>query len=946
MASVISVLAKIQADTSSFTSGMKQAEAATVKLEKQAKESSDKIERNLKDSGKRGGSGFASSLKGFLGPALFAGGIAGAIAFGKSIVQAAEAERASNNLIENIVTSMGQFEGQTAAVSKRIQEYATTQAMATGIDEDAIKASQAKLLTFSNIASEAGKTGGQFDRATQAAMDLNAAGFGDMQGNAIRLGKALQDPIKGVGALARTGVTFSASQKEMIASLVASGDSLKAQDMILKAVEMQVGGAANATVSQSARMKVAFGELKESLGNSVLPAFDKMGKVVNDKIFPALIAGADKLPALFATIGTAVGPTFETIGSMFAQIWTGIQPAIASLAPVIGQVMGFFSPFGLMLKAIQPMITMLVEMFNSLAATLGGVLAAALPILQGLFTQLIESLMVVVNAVLPPLMDLFGVLGPLMTDLFTSLGPSLASLGDIFGMVADAIAQVIPPIMQVVTTLLPPLFNIIKAIVPPLVLIAKIVVGMVVVAFKILMAILMPIIQLVATVIGGVVDAIAGMVNWLMGFMTPIYNAIIDGINLVLGFLGQKKIPKMDNATNIKDAKKQGQNIGEARAEGEDKGYKNRSVGVAETGTTPVASSGAKTENPMVAIRKDAAKLLALMKPLDTTIRKIGEQEKAVIDTSKSLQESIVKAFDAKGISGKQKTDLMAYVKKQGKALQLIARQRDVLADKIKASQDKLDKLVSGKADFAKSLTEDLMGQFDISALGGNTAGIIENFQNRIAALGKYQADLKKLRDMGISDTLYKQILASGQEAGSATVAALLEGGGGAVAQINALAETAGTLATEIGVTASNEMFDAGINVAQGLLDGLMSKDAALTAAASKIASNLTAAVKKQLGIKSPSKVFAGIGDNIGVGLANGIDGTVSTVSGAVSGMMGAVTPSDVSLDGGKAFGGSGTQMNITINAGAGANGADIGKALVTYIKGYERQNGPVWKKA
>jgi hypothetical protein len=39
-------------------------------------------------------------------------------------------------------------------------------------------------------------------------------------------------------------------------------------------------------------------------------------------------------------------------------------------------------------------------------------------------------------------------------------------------------------------------------------------------------------------------------------------------------------------------------------------------------------------------------------------------------------------------------------------------------------------------------------------------------------------------------------------------------------------------------------------------------------------------------------------------------------------------------------------QVNVTVNAGMGADGNSIAKALVTTLKKYERTNGAIWMPA
>ena len=193
---------------------------------------------------------------------------------------AGEAAATANARIEQINKSMGLFGEATNKVNNRLIEYANATARATGVDQNQIKLAQAKLLTFKELAESADEAGGAFDRATKAAIDMGAAGFGTAEMNAVQLGKALNDPIKGVTALAKSGVTFTEQEKDKIKTLVESNKLLEAQDMVLKAIETQVGGTAEATANDSDKMKVAFSQLSESVGLILLPLFQKLTAIM------------------------------------------------------------------------------------------------------------------------------------------------------------------------------------------------------------------------------------------------------------------------------------------------------------------------------------------------------------------------------------------------------------------------------------------------------------------------------------------------------------------------------------------------------------------------------------------------------------------------------------------------------------------------------------------
>jgi hypothetical protein len=242
-----------------------------------------------------------------IGVAFLAVGAAG-IAMGKKLFDAFEEVTTANARIEAVVTSMGNFAGEIDGVTQRLVDQAEATARLTGVDRNLIKESQALLLTFDSVNKTAGDVGGVFDRATQAAVDLAAAGFGEVNTNAIQLGKALEDPIKGLTALGRSGVTFTDEQRELIKSLVESNRTLEAQGLILGAIEKQVGGVAEATANGSERMSQAFGILTESIGGALGPAFEFLAAKAIEFIDDAMVwwdANGEAVIESFRNFGTA-----------------------------------------------------------------------------------------------------------------------------------------------------------------------------------------------------------------------------------------------------------------------------------------------------------------------------------------------------------------------------------------------------------------------------------------------------------------------------------------------------------------------------------------------------------------------------------------------------------------------------------------------------------------
>lgn len=275
----------------------------------------------------------------------------------KDAVTAAEEAKIANERIDAIAESMNEFGNQTKKVTDRIKKYAEEQALIVGVDDEVIKATQAKLLTFRELTKTADTMGSSFDRATIAAIDMAAAGFGEATSNATQLGKALNDPIKGITALNRAGIQFTEDQKALIESLVNSGDILKAQNIILTEIEAQVGGTAAATVSASDRMTIAFGEIKESIGQSLLPMLDNLSawfvdvlphiqnffgllsqSLDNPQVRASVGRMSDSLGRLGGSIAALFGSTETDQAKGFVNFWTLLSSLVSEVADLLNLV--------------------------------------------------------------------------------------------------------------------------------------------------------------------------------------------------------------------------------------------------------------------------------------------------------------------------------------------------------------------------------------------------------------------------------------------------------------------------------------------------------------------------------------------------------------------------------------------------------------------------------
>lgn len=348
-------------------------------------------------------------------------GLGALTALGVGAVKAAEDAQIADNRLSNIAKSMGIFGTETDKVVSRLDAFATATMKATGIDDELIKSTQAKLLTFKNLASTADETGGAMDRATKAAIDLAAAGFGAAETNAVQLGKALQDPIKGITALSRAGVTFTAEEKEKIKALTESGKLLEAQDMILGALETQVGGTAEATATSSQKMTTAFGELSEQVGKALLPVFEAVVPIV-----------MSLLTFMQENTGVVIA-----LGAVFAAL------AVAIIAVNVAM---YANPISLIIAGVALLIAGVILLINWLVKLAGGWDVVTKGFMDGL--KAVGSFFKTTwDGIASFFTTVFGNIGKTFSTGFKAMETGLKNFGSFFETVWRAIAGVAKSIL-------------------------------------------------------------------------------------------------------------------------------------------------------------------------------------------------------------------------------------------------------------------------------------------------------------------------------------------------------------------------------------------------------------------------------------------------------------------------------------------------------------------
>ena len=131
---------------------------------------------------------------------------------------------------------------------------------------------QSILLTFPSVMKD------KFPEATNIIMDMSTRLGQDLKSSAIQVGKALQDPEKGITALRRVGVNFNDTQTETIKRLAETGQMAKAQGMILSELATEFGGSAKDAFDADplARYNKMMGSMKMAMGEAGMAALEEL----------------------------------------------------------------------------------------------------------------------------------------------------------------------------------------------------------------------------------------------------------------------------------------------------------------------------------------------------------------------------------------------------------------------------------------------------------------------------------------------------------------------------------------------------------------------------------------------------------------------------------------------------------------------------------------------
>lgn len=419
----------------------------------------------------------------------------------------------------------------------------------------------------------------------------------------------------------------------------------------------------------------------------------------------------------------------------------------------------------------------------------------------------------------------------------------------------------------------------------------------------------------VLSFVGAMLSAGSDLVSGLISGIKNMAGSAIDAIaGVVDGVVGKAK-----SLLKIKSPSRVFMQIGDFVGQGLAKGV---------TGTAKQVQSAATKLTDLLTkgVQSNAASIVKNNKQITSTTQAIREQSNRVNELMKqrtklakkgastfSITNQIATAKSRVSKSNQALKDLknenvglkaeqtafkavQSFAKSQMAKLNVIAKQRDQVATKLKLASDKLADAVKMRDDFAKSVQDKIMSFGSIGNVEATSGvDIAVEMKNKLQAIKDFQANIKKLQNSGLNDTTLQDIINAGVEGGGAQAAALASSSSSVINDINKTQNDINARAKTLGKDTAEQFYGVGVDAARGMVKGLESQAKALEKSAKTISDALVKAVKKKLDIHSPSRVFASLGGFVSKGLAVGIDqrakAAIASVSNMAAGMTNAFSP-------------------------------------------------------
>ena len=327
--------------------------------------------------------------------------------------------------------------------------------------------------------------------------------------------------------------------------------------------------------------------------------------------------------------------------------------------------------------------------------------------------------------------------------------------------------------------------------------------------------------------------------------------------------------------------------------------------------------------------------------------------------------------------------ELKERTKASGSATKEATEAQKKFEDRLKEGRETLQKAIESAKEYAENIRTSFVDALDLGAAldAAKETGksIVEEFIKQGERMAKFSENVRKLVAAGLERPAFDAIIRAGSQRGADIAAALVDGNVAENARrVNDVYRSVNNMGIEVGRQAAPVFESAGILTAQSMLERMIREFMPAGRKRRQLLASIDEMVGealRNLGRMTGFSVSGGAPSGGGVSGGGGVEFVGNEVrfptaglnnaqvSDMIDGILmgggipvpfakgGIVTAPTLGLVGEagpeaiiplRRAGGVGTTINLTVNAGMGTDGAEVGRQIVDALRQYQRRNGPV----
>jgi TP901 family phage tail tape measure protein len=802
-----------------------------------------------------------------------------------------------------------------------------------------------------------------FDEAAAAMAAMSRTGTGASEASTqLRgiLAQLTKETPKGAKALASVGLSYEGLRKQI------------REEGLLSTLQTLVGAFDGNTIATAAffgnvRALTGIMDLMGAGAETTKDIFGALADTTAEDLNPALEAAAEttgfKLRQAFATMknsliefGDIIAPFVQQFAERLAAIGTAFQnlspqtkqfivraaaiaaavgPVLIVVGKVVGIIGGFIKVLGLLFAAFNP-VTIAI---GAIVFAIGLMIAAV-----NNAWRTSEPFRNAVRQLWSALQDLGRIIADTVSSAFRTLTGNTSGLQGTFSSISRVVSAVLTVAVQYLTGVI------------------RVLGGAFQVAGKVF-EVGVTIFRMVANVIKGVVMAAIDILFNKLGPVSAAFRGLASGVSAAFSRIGGLVSAAFNKAASFIEGFV---NIGINAINAIIRAY--NKLATVLPGMSQIAELTEFRFNQLSAATEEVSyRTYAATANMDSFNRQGFQQANttARLAQTADLASSAVKdlANNTKAATGSSKGNT-EQTKEATKALDKYKEKFNEVANRLKSAREEIERDYQG---MVQAVQGAIMGGIDLRGAvpeyneAGERVGksFIEKLTEQAEKAKEFAAKIRHLITQDLSLDAMKMVLAAGVEAGTNIANELIAGGSDAIAATNQLIDTTKTAADDIGIFAADSFFGTGLALAKkteaafvkrfgeggpgwnkmNQLMNHLAKSLNRTSTITVVTRHVSEGIP---GRRMGGPVAAGSPYIVGEG---GPELFVPTMTGRI------IPNHDLgkSMTGrsaGVSMAAGGSVINLTVNAGMGTQGAEVGRQIVEAIRSYERKSGRAFAAA